>query len=95
MLPLTYPMRWLTLPDVRRALLTLVPERDRVPVHESQSLEYAEPLETGASYRLQVSGRRASPPDRLVVDAVLLGSDGHVCARLETTLRLVSMEAAA
>ncbi len=93
--PLTFPMRWLTLPEIRRALMKLVVESDLVPVHESQTFDYAKPLETGVSYRLEISGHRASPPDRLIVDAVVLGSDDQVCARLETILRLVSMEAVA
>ena len=94
-LPLTFPMRWLALPDARRAIMTLVPEADLVPVHESQSFDYPTTLQASRAYRLELSGERVAAPDRLIIEGAVLGEDGSVQARLETILRLVSIPAAA
>ena len=93
--PLTFPMRWLALPEVRTALLAMVPEPDVVPVHESQSFDYVEPLKADEPYHLAVSARRETSPDRLIVEGVVSSAGGGLCARLETILRLVSTAGAA
>lgn len=93
--PLTFPMRWLALPDVRTAVLRLLPETDIVPVHESQSFECAEPLVVGRSYSMSLEGRRETGPDRLVLDAVVSNEAGDSVVHLETMLRLISTRAAA
>lgn len=93
--PLTYPMRWFAGPDVRAALLSLVPEADVVPVHESQDFTYLRPLEIGEAYTLGLRARREAAPDRLVVDGVVAAWDGVDCVRCETVLRLISTATAA
>ena len=94
-LPLTFPMRWLASPDVRRALLDAVPEPGLMPVHEGQAFDYEQPLRIGEPYRLRLSTRCEAEPPRLVADAVIEDADGAVHAKLEMILRLVAVEAAA
>ena len=93
--PLTFAMRWLAQPDVRRALLEMVPDEHLIPVHESQTFEYLQPLAIDEPYVLALSGRREVGPDRLIVDGVVVGADGAARMRLEMILRLFSGQAAA
>lgn len=90
-LPLTFPMRWLAAPDVRAALMTMVPEPDLVPVHESQAFEYLSPLTMGRSYTLTLAARREASPDRLVVATTIASAEGATHATGETILRLFSV----
>ena len=93
--PATFPMRWLTRPDVRGAIMALLPEADLVPVHESQNFDYAGRLEPEVPYRLVLSAARSREPDRLTVHGVVVDGAGEELARLETVLRLVAVPAAA
>ena len=93
--PLTFPMRWLAQPEIRRVLLDMVSDADLIPVHESQTFEYLQPLSIGEPYELALSGRREVGPDRLVVDGVISGADGTALVRLEMILRLFAGQAAA
>ena len=93
--PLTFPMRWLAQPEVRRALLEMASDAGIVPVHESQTFEYARSLSTDEPYALALHGRREIAPDRLVVDGVVSDAGGATVVRLEMILRLFSGEAAA
>ena len=86
-LPFTYPIRWLARPEVRGALMALMPEADLVPFHESQSFDYMRPLHTDTPYTLAVKARRDSEPDRLVVE-VTIAAAGLQVATVETVLRL-------
>ena len=45
-LPLTFPMRWLAAPDVRRAMIAMVPDAVAL-VHEAQAFDYERPLPGG------------------------------------------------
>ena len=87
--------RWLAEPDVRRAILSLVPESDLLPVHEGQSFDYAAPLEPEVAYRLLLSAARSREPERLTVHGTVVDGGGVELARLETVLRLVAVPAAA
>ena len=89
-LPFTYPIRWMARPDIRAALTALVPEADLVPFHESQTFDYAVPLEVGVAYWLTVAARRERVPERLFVDGRISAADGTVLATIETVLRLFS-----
>lgn len=93
--PLTFPMRWLAADAVRTALTSLAADADFVPVHESQSFDYAAPLASGTEYALNLLVRREVAPDRLVVEGTVEGTDGTPVARLETILRLFSTTAVA
>ena len=89
-LPFTWPIRWLARPEIRAALTALVPEGDLVPFHESQTFDYAAPLDAGIGYTLDVAARRETgPPQRLVVEATI-ARDGVKQAIMETVLRLFS-----
>ena len=92
--PLTFPMRWLASPELRRALLAMVPEPDLIPVHESQTFEYVQPLTVDQAYVLTLSAGRESAPDRLVVAGVVASGTGEMVVRLETILRLFPGQAA-
>ena len=94
-LPLTFPMRWMASPDVRAALLSLVPERDLVPFHEGQVFAYTAPLFVDTPYALRLEARRETAPDRLIATVAIAADDGTICATLETILRLFSIAAVA
>jgi hypothetical protein len=94
-LPVTYPVRWLMTPEIRAALLALVPETDLALVHESQSFNYERPLRCGVTYVLSLAARREAAPDRLLVDGTIADDAGAVHARTETVLRLFAMAVAA
>ena len=89
--PVTFPMRWLMQPDVRQAIMSLLPEANLVPVHESQSFDYVEALRVDASYRLLLSGARSREPARLTVQAAIADAAGVELARLDTVLRLIEI----
>ncbi len=93
--PLTFPMRWLVMPDIRAALLRMVPEPTLVLVHESQSFAYHRSLQSNETYHLVLSAHREASPDRLFVDGTIAGADGTPCVTIETILRLFSTEAVA
>lgn len=87
-LPLTFPMRWLVRPEVRAALLSLLPGGHIIPVHESQSFSYERPLHCDETYVLSLSAHRMGDPDRLVVEGTIDDLGGAACGRIETILRL-------
>lgn len=93
-LPLTFPMRWLVRPEVRAALMSLLPGGDIIPVHESQSFAYERPLHCDETYVLSLSAERLSNPDRLTVEGVIEDLSGGQCGRIETILRLFPVEGA-
>jgi hypothetical protein len=92
-LPLTYPMRWLALPDVRAGLLELVAGSDVVLVHESQSFAYTQLLYVDHLYTLTLFARREETPDRVIVDGTVVDAGGYEQARIETILRLITAPA--
>lgn len=89
-LPLTFPIRWLVTPEIRAALLAMVPEPDIVLLHEAQAFDYRQPLRVGRDYDLSLDARREALPDRLFVDGTIADLDGTTCATVETVLRLFS-----
>lgn len=94
-LPLTFPIRWLVTPEIRAALVAMVPEPDLVLFHESQSFAYERQLLPGETYALTLSARRETSPDRLLVDGTITDTSGAHCATVETILRLFSTKAVA
>ena len=89
-LPLTYPMRWLALPDVRAGLLDLMAGLDVVLVHESQSFAYTHSLYVDRLYTLTLFARREEGPDRVILDGTVIDAKGVEQARVETILRLIA-----
>jgi hypothetical protein len=92
-LPVTYPMRWLAMPDIRTALLDLVSSDEVVLVHESQSFSYAQPLYVDQLYTLTVFARREATPDRMILDGTVVDAAGVEQARVETILRFIAAPA--
>lgn len=92
-LPITFPMRWLTSPEVRAALLALVESDGFVLVHEGQSFTYTQALRADEPYSLTLTARRQTAPDRLVIDGTIADEAGLERTRLETILRLIAAPA--
>jgi hypothetical protein len=90
-LPLTFPMCWMTGPEVRAAVFAFLNDDRVVLIHESQSFDYATPLRVGEPYRLILQARREQGPDRLLIFGDVLTAAGDVAAKVETILRLISV----
>jgi hypothetical protein len=52
--PLTYPIRWLALPEIRSEIERELSMLPGLPVQESQTFENAREIEVGCDYRLAV-----------------------------------------
>jgi hypothetical protein len=89
-LPLTYPMRWLSLPDIRAGLLDLLAGAEVALVHESQSFAYTHALHVDRLYTLTLFARREATPDRVFLDGTIIDAAGVEQARIETILRLIA-----
>ena len=87
--PLTYPVCWLALREVRAMIDSMLGDENIVPVHEAQSFEYEQALEIGADYSLGLEMARTDTPPRLTVTATVATPEGKPCVRIETVLRLV------
>lgn len=87
-LPTTYPIRWLTRPEVVNLVRELAADRpDALPVHELQTVEMlaALPLDTPLALLAQV---RRTDAIHLTLDVAVTCEDRPV-ARLHAVLRLV------
>ncbi|WP_296575656.1 hypothetical protein [Phreatobacter sp.] len=87
-LPTTYPIRWLTRPEVVNLVRALAADRpDSLPVHELQTVEMlaALPLDTPLSLVAEV---RRTDAIHLALDVAISHSDTPI-ARLHAVLRLV------
>lgn len=89
-IPATFPVVWLSSPGLRAALRDAVGP-DFLPVHESQSFDYARPLVVGAVYRLTAVARRENAPERLVVEASVVEPAGAPVLTMRAVLRLVPL----
>lgn len=89
-IPATFPVVWLSSPGLRAALRAAVGP-DYLPVHESQSFDYARPLVVGATYRLTAVARRESAPARLVVAASVAEIAGTPVLTMRAVLRLAPL----
>lgn len=89
-IPATFPVVWLSSPGLRAALRLAV-GMDYLPVHESQSFDYARPLVVGAAYRLTAVARRENAPDRLVVEASVAEVAGAPVVTMRAVLHLVPL----
>jgi hypothetical protein len=87
-LPTTYPIRWLTRPEVVNLVRELATDRpDSLPVHELQTVEMVAelPLDTPLSLVAEV---RRTDAIHLTLDVAITREDRPV-ARLHAVLRLV------
>ncbi len=89
-IPVTFPIVWLSAPDLKAALREAVGP-DYLPVHESQSFAYLRALAPASAYRLTAIARRESGPERLVVEADVSDMAGAPVLTLRAVLRLVAL----
>ena len=88
--PATYPIVWLSSPELKAALRATAGP-DYLPVHESQSFDYSRPLVPGAAYRLTAVARRESAPERLTVVADVVQMAGAPVVTMRAVLRLAPL----
>jgi hypothetical protein len=92
--PAAYPIVWLSCAEIAAAIREeLRGGEEALPVHESQSFRYFEPLRVGEAYDLTVLMRRESEPARIVLNATVTTLSGEARAHSETVLRIVSRAA--
>ncbi len=85
--PFTFPVRWLTHPDIRAAGAGLIGSEPWVPIHELQSFDYERPLEIDIDYQMTVEIIREFDPARLILRAEI--GDATPCLRTEMILRII------
>ena len=86
--PLTFPIRWLSLPNVRGEALRRLRYDQAKIVHWFQSFEFLQALERDRDYSLEIAVRRnASKPGDISIRNVLRDSAGNPLVRLDTGLR--------
>lgn len=91
-LPFTYPVRWLTHPNIRAAGAALIDMDGWVPIHESQSFDYECPLDLDVDYQMMVELTRELEPSRLILRAEI--GDAKLCLRTEMILRIIRTDGA-
>jgi hypothetical protein len=91
--PATFPIVWLSLPELKQALNVAVGP-GRVPVHESQSFDYERPLRPGEAVVLAGVARREHSPERLIVSVEAKGDDGRTALTMRSVLRVVELAGA-
>jgi len=87
--PLAYPAVWLTDPTLATLLNDLCAAQDAIPVHESQSFHYDQPLHHGENYDIHIEIRRDETPPRLIIEATVLNMHKTQVAKIDAMLRLV------
>jgi acyl dehydratase len=86
--PLTFPIRWLSLPDVRGEALRRMKYDETKIVHWSQSFDFLRPLERDRNYSLQLAAHcHPSRPDEILLRSVVRDSAGSALVRFDTGLR--------
>ncbi len=88
--PHTFPMRWLTLPDLRTFFETELKKAGGVAFHESQSFTYENPLDMDQDYLMTTDVARQKNPERLVVRAFIVTQRDEPCLQMETILRVIT-----
>jgi hypothetical protein len=92
--PHTFPIRWVTLPEITNAIREMIAGDQWLPIHEAQNFEYRRPLEVDKAYRLTVDLRREANPPRLVIRGLVSTEANELCVSFETTLRIVATDRA-
>lgn len=90
--PFTFPIRWLARPEIHAAAARLIGGDDWVPIHESQSFDYRQPLALDCDYRMRIAMSHEDAPPRILLHAEV-GKDGDddYCLRMEMILRIITM----
>ena len=91
--PFTFPIRWLGLPAVREAIIRSAGGPGGLLVHESQSFDYARPVEADRDYALDIDVRRdPAPPHRIFIHAAVHDLAGNLIVKLDGVLRAVATD---
>jgi hypothetical protein len=93
--PHTFPMRWLSAPDIRAAVEAKLTSVGGVAFHESQSFNYLRPLDTDQDYLMSLDIDHQETPPRLILRAAITSMSNEPCLNIETILRIVSAAGAA
>ena len=93
--PLIFPIRWLALPQIHRALSELVDLSTVVLVHEAQGFVSAAPLCAGVDYVLAARLTRSEgAAARVMVTGTMRDAAGVDVGELHATLRILPRGAA-
>ena len=87
--PLTFPVRWLGLPELRTRLARALGIEGRLLVQQSQSFAYRERLAPDRDYLIEVEARRGETIRKISLHATVRGECGDIVAAAGTELRLV------
>ncbi len=94
-IPFTFPVRWLTHPEIRAAAAQMIGEAEWIPIHESQSFDVRRRLEAAVDYRMRIEMWRETKPPRLNLRAEIVTDADELCVAMEMILRIVSCERSA
>ncbi len=87
--PHTFPMRWLTAPELWAVLEIKLKRAGGIAVHESQSFSYEIPLDADQDYLMTADIDHQMNPERLIVRASVVTARDEPCLQMETILRIV------
>jgi hypothetical protein len=90
--PHTFPMRWLSAPDVKDMVRAKMESAKGIAIHESQSFQYERPLAVDQDYLMSVEVEETATPPRLILRVSVATCRDQLCLRMETILRMVSGE---
>lgn len=86
--PLTFPIRWLSMPAIHSVLIRRLELIGEIVVQQSQTFTYQQRFAPDRDYSLTVEARRErTPTDRTLLHATVRDSEGAIVATLETLLR--------
>jgi hypothetical protein len=87
--PHTFPMRWLTAPELWSVLEVKLQKAGGIAVHESQSFTYEAPLDADQDYLMTADIDHQTNPERLIVRTSVVTARDEPCLLMETILRIV------
>jgi hypothetical protein len=93
--PHTFPMRWLTLPELRTVFEAELKKTGGVAFHESQSFTYESPLDADQDYLMTTDVAHQKNPERLVARTYVVTTRDEPRLQMETILRIITAAVAA
>jgi acyl dehydratase len=92
--PLTFPIRWLSLPAIRPIVIHGLGLTGEMIVQQSQTFTYHRGFAADCDYAFTVEARRErTPADRTILHGTVRDSAGAIVATLDTLLRTFGPEA--
>jgi acyl dehydratase len=86
--PLSFPIRWLSLPAIRPVVIQRLGLAGEAIVQQSQTFNFHDPLAADRDYNFEVLARRErTPADRTILQATVRDAAGATTATLTTLLR--------